>query len=418
MSHRVNEAARASAGHGGTSMLSVEQAQELILAAARASPEAVTVPLGEALGRVAAEGLAARVAVPPTDNSAMDGYAIRAEDAMAGGRILPVSAVIPAGTAPGKLAAGTAARIFTGAPVPDGADTVVVQELCRRDGDSVQLPTDLHAGSNIRRAGEDLQRDDLVLAAGTRLRPQHLALAASAGYAAIAVRPRLRVAILVTGDELVEPGKPLPPGKIYNSNGFALAGLLQALGCETRDCRIVADTLSETMEALREAAAHSDLVITSGGVSVGDEDHVREAVQRLGSVDFWRVALRPGKPVAMGQIGGTPFFGLPGNPVSLFVTFCLFARPFILKAQGLAEPLPGHLPATADFNLHAESRSRYLRGRLDVDGHRLLATLFSNQGSGVMRSTTWANALVRIPPETAISPGDSVSALYYPDIDG
>jgi len=397
-------------------MLSVQRAIAKVMDAAEPLRGVETVPLTDALGRVLAEDVLALVTVPPADNAAMDGYALCTADAIAHGGTLPVSGTVPAGAEPGRLQPGTAVRIFTGAPIPAGADTVVMQEVCAREGDLVTLPADLHTGSHIRPAGEDVCAGDSILTAGMRLQPQDLALAASGGHAGLKVRPRLRVAVLATGDELVEPGQPLPPGKIYNSNSFALVGMLQNLGCQVQCRRIVADSLPVTMDALVEAAASTDLVITSGGVSVGDEDHVKQAVERLGSMDLWRVAIKPGKPLAMGRVGRTPFLGLPGNPVSLFVTFCLFGRPMVLRLQGVSEVLPQELLADADFSLRADQRTRYLRGRLNVDGPGMRVSLFPHQGSGVMSSTIWANVLVKVPAGTGVVPGDVVSVLRYSDL--
>ncbi|MCC5810927.1 MAG: molybdopterin molybdotransferase MoeA [Ectothiorhodospiraceae bacterium] len=398
----------------GQTLLSVSDALERVLEAVSPLSAEESVPLAEALGRVLAEDIHSLVTVPPADNAAMDGYALRAEDAL--GQALSISATIPAGCAPGRLLAGTAVRIFTGAPVPDGADTVVPQELCERLGDEVVVPASLKSGSHIRPAGEDMYAGQLMLQAGERLRPQDLALAATGGHPALTVRRRLRVAVLATGDELVDPGQPLAPGQIYNSNSFALLGLLQGLGCQVTVCRMVEDTLSETVRALESAADAADLIISSGGVSVGDEDHVKAAVERLGSVDLWRVAIKPGKPLAMGRVGRTPFLGLPGNPVSLFVTFCLFARPVVLRLQGVREPRPQYLPVRAAFALDADKRARYLRARLNTLGDTLQAELFPHQGSGVMSSTTWANGLVLVPAGAPVREGATLQALMYNEL--
>ncbi len=399
----------------GTEMLTAEEALKRMLAAVAPLAGSEHVPLTEALGRVLAKDVFARVTAPPTDNAAMDGYAVRAADAVPGVP-LPVSATVPAGRAPEPLQAGTAARIFTGAPIPAGADTVVPQEACERRGEHVLMTSAPRPGRHIRPAGEDVRAGDQMLQAGMRLRPQDLAQAATGGHASLAVRPRLRVAVLATGDELVEPGRSLQPGQIYNSNSFALLGLLQGLGCEVSICSRVADTLEATVAALEEAAANSHLIISSGGVSVGDEDHVKAAVNRLGSVDLWRVAIKPGKPVAMGRIAGTPFLGLPGNPVSLFVTFCLFGRSVVLRRQGASDPYPQVLPGHAAFALEPESRTRFLRARVNTLAGSLSVELFPHQGSGVMSSTIWANSLVEIPAGQAVVAGDAVRVLPFSEL--
>ena len=346
--------------------LTREVALERILLHARPIAGTETVPLDEGLGRVLAASVASAVDVPGWDNSAMDGYAIRTADLEPAAGRLRVAQRIPAGTAGLPLEPGTAARIFTGAPVPPGADTVVIQEHCERDGDWVLIPADTQAGGNIRRAGEDLRAGAEAIPAGTRLGPQHLGLAACGGAAHLTVYRRLRVAVLASGDELVAPGKPLAPGQIYDSNRFAMNGLLRGLGCDVLDLGLVPDTLEETVDALARAAASADLVLTSGGVSVGEEDHVKPAIAQLGSLDLWSVAVRPGKPLAFGQVGGTPFLGCPGNPVSLFVTFCLFARPLVLRLQGIAGDLaPRAFPVRAGFDWPRPDRRReFHRARL------------------------------------------------------
>jgi molybdopterin molybdotransferase len=356
---------------------------------------------------------------PAWDNSAMDGYAVNAADAAAHGGRLRVAQRIPAGSSGEPLASGTAARIFTGAPVPENADTVVVQEVCTADGDLVQLPAELEPGANIRRRGEDVRAGDRLIEPGTRLRPQHLALAASVGAAELTVTRRLRVAFFASGDELVMPGRPLGPGQIYNSNRFLFAALLQALGCEVIDLGIVEDRLEATVEALADGAARADLVMASGGVSVGDEDHVRPAVQRLGSLDLWRVSMRPGRPLAFGHIGATPFIGSPGNPVSLFVTFCLFARPFILRMQGVTGELtPQRLPVAAGFDWpKGVKRREYQRARLepDADG-RPVAKVFASRSSAALTSLTWANGLVVLDEGRTLQAGETVPFIPFSEL--
>src|SRR5574343_1511503 len=320
-------------------MLSFEQALEKLLAAAQPVEEIRSLPITAAAGRILAGAQSSTVAVPPLDNSGMDGYAVRLADVPQAGVCLPVSQRIPAGTVGLPLQAGTAARIFTGAPVPPGADAVVMQERCEHGEGGVVINHIPKAGENVRRAGEDIASGAEILTPGTKLRPQEIALAAAAGVPELPVYRRVRVGVFFTGDELVQPGEPLPPGAIYNSNRYALRTLLESLGCEVRDLGAVGDTLEATRDALRRAAADNDLVLTSGGVSVGEEDHGKPAVEAEGSLDMWKIAIKPGKPLAFGEVnkpeGGKAWFiGLPGNPVSAFVTFLMLVRPFLLKLQG------------------------------------------------------------------------------------
>jgi molybdopterin molybdotransferase len=399
--------------------LSVEAALQRLLEYARPIADSERVSTFSARNRVLAESLLSPVDLPCWDNSAMDGYAInRAELAAHGGR-LRVAQRIPAGSCGRPLAAGTAARIFTGAPVPDNADAVVVQEVCTRDGDWVEMPADIAVHANIRQRGEDVRADDEVISAGTRLSPQHVGLAASVGAEGLTVRRRLRVAILASGDELVMPGQPLAPGQIYNSNRFVYHALLDTLGCDIVDLGIVADTLDATIAALQDAATQADLVLASGGVSVGEEDHVRPAMQHLGSLDLWRIAMRPGKPLAFGRINDVPFIGSPGNPVSMFVTFCLFVRPFILRMQGVAGDLmPLMLPARAGFDWPApDQRREYQRARLerDADGESVVR-VFQSRSPAALTSLTWANGIVVIPEGRTIAAGDAVDFIPFSEL--
>jgi molybdopterin molybdotransferase len=401
-------------------LLSYEQAVERLLTAAQPLTETEPVALQAALGRVLAAPLVSVIDVPGWDNSAMDGYALRAADAAAPGVRLAVSQRIPAGAAPRPLASGTAARIFTGAPIPEGADAVVMQEACSADADGVTVNAAVQPGDNVRRRGEDIAAGAEILPAGTRLQPQHIGLAASVGVAELAVYRRLKVALFASGDELVMPGEPLPPGAIYNSNLFTATGLLQALGCEVIDLGIVEDTLEATMAALRRGAAEADMVIASGGVSVGEEDHVKPAVQRLGSLDLWRIAIRPGKPVAFGHVDGTPFLGTPGNPVSLFVTFLLFARPFLLKRMGAVDWLPKALQVSAGFAWpRPDKRREFHRARLEHDQEgRLVVQVHPSRSSGVLSSVAWADGLVVIPEGQAVERGDVVDYLPFAELLG
>ena len=394
------------------------EALELLLAHAKPVSGTEEVPLNEALGRVLAEPVISRISVPAWDNSAMDGYALRSSDVSAEGARLRVSQRIPAGIAPEPLEAGTAARIFTGAPVPEGADTVIMQELCTADGDYVVFNRVPDVDSNIRRAGEDILEGAAIIEAGIRLQPQHLGLAASVGVASLRVYRPLKVAVFASGDELLMPGDELVPGKIFNSNLFSATGLLQALGCEILDLGVVEDTLEATKQALSEAAVNADLVLASGGVSVGEEDHVKPAVEALGELNMWKLAIRPGKPLAFGHIGNTPFIGTPGNPVALFVTFLLFARPFILKRMGVADCLPKSIEVTAGFEWNRpDKRREFHRARLvrSEDGSNQLI-VHPSRSSGVLSSVTWADGLVVIPEGQKIKPGDKVEYLGFSEL--
>ena len=394
-------------------LISVEQAIEKILLQAVPLDETETVDILDALNRVLAEDLHSSIDVPGYDNSAMDGYAVRSADCQAEANELPISQRIAAGQVGLPLEPGTAARIFTGAPIPEGADAVVMQELCQQDDDMVVVNTVVKAGSNVRRAGEDIKNGSVVLQAGKRLRAQELGLLASVGLAEFKVRRKLKVAIFFTGDEIIAPGQPLAAGQIYNSNRYTLRGLLQSVGCEIIDLGIVPDTLEATVDVLNEAAASADLVITSGGVSVGEEDYVRIALQQLGELSMWRIAMKPGKPVAFGKVGDTLFMGLPGNPVSVFVTFLLFARGLILKMQGAEDYLAKRVSVIADFDWPKIKRQEYLRVRLLQKDGQMVAQIYPHQGSGVLSSASWADGLVEVAMDSEIKKGDAVSYLAF-----
>ena len=398
-------------------MLDFEDALARLLAGAKPVHEAASVPTQTAAGRVLAQGLRSGIDVPPLDNTSMDGYALRCADVPAAGTQLLVGQRIPAGSVGHTLAPGTAARIFTGAPLPAGADAVVMQELCAVDGDSVTVNHVPHVGEWIRRRGEDIAAGAEVLATGTRLTAAHVGVAASVGAAQLTVFRRLRVALFSTGDELAMPGEPLKRGGIYNSNRYTLRALLEGLGCEVADLGIVPDTRDATRAALREAAAGNDLILTSGGVSVGEEDHVKPAVEAEGALDLWKIAIKPGKPLAFGKVGtgntAAAFIGLPGNPVSSFVTFLMLVRPFILKAQGVSVVMPRAQSLRADFACKGDPRREFLRARINAEGG---LDLFPNQSSGVLTSCTWADGLIDIPPRQAIAPGDTVRFLPFSEL--
>jgi molybdopterin molybdotransferase len=434
-------------------LLSVQQALDFLLEAARPVEEVESVPTLEANGRVLAADQVSLLDVPSADNTQMDGYAVRAQDCASGEATLRVAQRIPAGHVGQPLEPGTAARIFTGALIPEGADAVVMQEQCEANGDQVTVRHAPRTGEWIRLRGEDVREHAVILPAGTRLRSQELGLAASVGLATLPVRRRLRVAVFFTGDELTMPGEPLAPGAIYNSNRFTLRALLENFGCEFTDFGIVPDTLDATRATLRAAAQAHDLIITSGGVSVGEEDHIKPAVEAEGTLNMWQIAVKPGKPLAFGEVrrqagdagggdadgaysgsseGSAPgasessapgasessapgaafFLGLPGNPVSSFVTFLLFVRPFLLRLQGVSGPLtPLSMPVRADFDWpKPDRRNEFLRARLNGEGG---LELFPNQGSGVLTSTVWADGLVDNPAGQSIARGDIVRFIPF-----
>ncbi|MFN3751494.1 MAG: gephyrin-like molybdotransferase Glp [Thiobacillus sp.] len=395
-------------------MLTADQLLDALLERARGVTDNETVPVAQALGRVLAAPQTSAITVPPADNSAMDGYAVRVADVAAHGVKLPVSQRILAGAVGEPLQPGTAARIFTGAALPPGADAVVMQEYCAAEGEVVAINALPHVGENIRRAGEDIRAGDTVLAAGTRLGAAEMGLAASVGLAELPVYRRLRVACFFTGDELVTPGTPLGPGQIYNSNRYTLTGLLNGLGCELIDLGIVPDTLEATEAALIQAAGLADVVVTSGGVSVGEADYVKTAVEKLGRVEMWKVAMKPGKPLVYGRVNDADFIGLPGNPVSAFVTFALFARPFLLKRMGATDVLYRAFAVEADFAWTKPGvRREFLRARRQPNGR---LALFPNQSSGVLTSCAWADGLVDLEIGQTIAPGDWVRFIPFSEL--
>ena len=379
----------------------------------------------QADGRVLAQQVVSELEVPPQDNSSMDGYALRCAD-VAPGRALPVSQRIPAGSQGAPLQAGTVARIFTGAPIPPGADGVVMQEDCQEvqgadaSSPAIQVQTQPQVGQWIRRRGEDVTLGATVLQSGLRLGPAALGMAASVGLAQLQVACKPRVALFSTGDELVMPGtvrpQDMPPGSIYNSNRFFLAALLRRMGCDVTDLGIVPDRLDATVQALRDAAQAHDVVLTSGGVSVGEEDHIKPAVQQLGQLDLWQIAIKPGKPFAHGRVEAAHFIGLPGNPVSSFVTFLLLVRPFLLRMQGVQDVALPSQPLRADFDWpRADRRQEFLRVKRNVQGG---LDLFPNQSSGVLTSVVWGDGLLDNPPGRTIARGDTVQCISLGDLLG
>lgn len=390
-------------------MLKVEEALERLMAAQKPGPGVAEIALSESLGRVLAQDMHACIDVPPADNSAMDGYAFRYSDAGAPGAKLAVSQRIAAGHVPCPLQPGTAARIFTGAEIPSGADTVVMQEDCDATETHLTIRELPEKHANVRPRAQDIASGQKLLGRGQRLRAQDLGLLASQGLASVKAFEPLKVALLSTGDELVEPGRSLAPGQIYNSNRYTLMSLLRGWGFEVVDLGIAPDQPDAIRELFRKAANQADVIVSSGGVSVGEEDHVKAVVAELGSLDLWRIAIKPGKPFAFGNILGKPFLGLPGNPVSVFVTLLIIGRPYLFACQGIqADPLPVH-PGTALFAKPGSSREDYLRVRQTANG----LELFSSQSSGVLLSTSQSDGLVRQPVGQDIQPGDVVDFIPY-----
>ncbi|WP_287876660.1 gephyrin-like molybdotransferase Glp [Aquitalea sp.] len=393
-------------------MLTVDQARDWLLQRAQVVRTTESLPLLQALGRILAEPVLATVDVPPQDNSAMDGYALSSADGIGP---LPVSQRIPAGCQPQPLQAGTVARIFTGAPIPAGADAVVMQEQAEvQDDGQVTFTQPVKPGQNIRRAGEDICQGATVLAAGKMLTTADLGLAASIGVPVLTVYRPLRVAVFFTGDELTEPGQPLVPGHIYNSNRYWLVPELMRLGCEVTDLGIVPDSLSRTREILQDAAALADVIMTCGGVSVGEEDHVKAAVEAEGSLDLWKIAIKPGKPLASGKVGQAGFIGLPGNPVSGFVTYQVLVKPYLQRCAGLlteTDTAPARYPAGFAWERPDARREEFLRVKLVQQDGQWQLQRYPNQGSGVLTSCAWADGLVRLAPGQQVVPGDMLALL-------
>ena len=411
------------------SMKTAAQALEILLSHAKASKTTQTVPLQEALGRVLGQDLMSTVNVPPLDNTQMDGYVMRAQDVPEAGTILAVSQRIPAGYIGQLLEPRTAARIFTGASIPEGANAVVMQEDCEVLGSpdvkgvnyQIKINHVPKVGEWVREKGEDIREHTIILKEGTLLRPQELGVAASAGVTHLEVKKRIRVALFFTGDELTLPGQALKPGGIYNSNRDTLIACVRALGCDYTDFGIVPDTLASTRATLREAAIGHDLIVTSGGVSVGEEDHIKPAVEAEGQLDMWQIAIKPGKPLAFGSIESsgphsTWFMGLPGNPVSSFVTFLLFVKPFISALQGRQVRIDPQYQLKANFDwVKPDKRNEFLRVKINLAGN---LELFPNQSSGVLTSAAWADGLADIPAGQVIKKGDTVRYIPFTQLLG
>lgn len=399
-------------------LTSLDDALDHLLARAHTVTETRTLPLHRTLGRVLATDITVPADVPPADNSAVDGYAVRAAD-LATNTVLPVSARVAAGEAPGVLEPGTAVRIFTGSEIPAGADAVVMQERTESKDGGIAITAKVETGQNIRRQGQDLSKGAVALSAGTPIRPQEMGLLGSMGIGEVTVWRRLKVAVFSTGDELVEPGRPLQPGQIYNTNRFTLTGLLEAAGCEVTRCETLRDRREATRASLETAAEEADLIITSGGVSVGEEDHVRAVLEETGELSLWRLAIKPGKPLAFGTIGGTPVLGLPGNPAAVLVTFLVAGLPYIRRCQGnrrfrpLGEPLP------AGFAVDRPSvRREFVRARKEPGEQGVVITAYPNQSSGVLSSACWGDGLAVVPENTTITAGDIIHYYSFSELLG
>ncbi|MDB4057371.1 molybdopterin molybdotransferase MoeA, partial [Candidatus Thioglobus sp.] len=398
------------------SLMSADDALSFLIDSASVTAMTEAVSLDDSLGRILASDIHSTINVPGFDNSAMDGYTIALNDNQVAQENLSFDVVdrIAAGSTGNDLKIGNAARIFTGAPIPNGANTVVMQEECTLSEDKSQITVKraINLNENIRPTGNDILKDNVILSSGRQIKPQDISLAASVGVGELVVFKKIKVGVFFTGDELVEPGNPLTPGKIYNSNRYALVALLKQVGCDVINLGNIEDKLDATCEALEALEIQCDLIMTTGGVSVGEEDHVKPAVEKLGELNLWKIRMKPGKPLAYGKVKQTPFIGLPGNPVSSFVTFCIFSLPFIKKMQGNSNYESKILKVKTNFDCkRAKPRREYARVRIDHSTETPLANLFPKQGSDVMSSVVWADGIIEIPENTTFETGTILN--YY-----
>ncbi|MDB4139143.1 molybdopterin molybdotransferase MoeA [Candidatus Thioglobus sp.] len=398
------------------SLMSADDALSFLIDSASVTAMTEAVSLDDSLGRILASDIHSTINVPGFDNSAMDGYTIALNDTQVAQENLSFDVVdrIAAGSTGNDLKIGNAARIFTGAPIPNGANTVVMQEECTLSEDKSQITVKraINLNENIRPTGNDILKDNVILSSGRQIKPQDISLAASVGVGELVVFKKIKVGVFFTGDELVEPGNLLTPGKIYNSNRYALVALLKQVGCDVINLGNIEDKLDATCEALEALESQCDLIMTTGGVSVGEEDHVKPAVEKLGELNLWKIRMKPGKPLAYGKVKQTPFIGLPGNPVSSFVTFCIFSLPFIKKMQGNSNYESKILKVKTNFDCkRAKPRREYARVRIDHSTETPLASLFPKQGSDVMSSVVWADGIVEIPENTTFETGTMLN--YY-----
>ena len=396
----------------------VETAIKYLLSAVKPIAQTIEVSVQDALGYVLTQDQISTIDVPPADNSAMDGYAFYAKDLTVNTETtMQISQRIPAGMAPKPLIIGSAARIFTGAEVPAGADSVVMQESCTVVDGNVTLPANCIAGDNVRPKGQDIASGSCLLSKGHRLKPQDLGLLASVGIANVSVYRKLKIAVLSTGDELVEPGIALESGQIYNSNRYTLAGLIKSMGWELIDLGIVPDDPTACEKTLVAASQQADCIITTGGVSVGEEDHVKACVEKLGSLDLWKLAIKPGKPFAFGDVAGVPFMGLPGNPAAVFVTFTIVARPYLLTLQGAVDVMPMVISVLAGFSKNRPAkRQEYLRAKLSVTNGAAIAELTGNQSSGVLSTASLGNGFAVHGLGKTIEEGNTVDFIFFNEV--
>ena len=398
------------------SLMSADDALSFLIDSASVTAKTEAVSLDDSLGRILASDIHSTINVPGFDNSAMDGYTIALNNSQVAQENLSFKVVdrIAAGSTGKDLNSGSAARIFTGAPIPKGANTVVMQEECKLSEDKSQITVAraINLNENIRPTGNDILKGNVILSSGNQIKPQDISLAASVGVGELVVFKKIKVGVFFTGDELVEPGNPLTPGKIYNSNRYALVALLKQVGCDVINLGNIEDKLDATCDALEALESQCDLIMTTGGVSVGEEDHVKPAVEKLGELNLWKIRMKPGKPLAYGKVKQTPFIGLPGNPVSSFVTFCIFSLPFIKKMQGNSNYESKILKVKTNFDCkRAKPRREYARVRIDYSTETPLANLFPKQGSDVMSSVVWADGIIEIPENTTFEAGTILN--YY-----